>query len=130
MILDTSFVIAAEREARRKKPGPADAFLTRYADREMAITFTVSGELACVRSAASRTTWGLLVRPYRILPWEPAISWQYGEIFRDLSDRGELIGSNDLWIAATARFHNQPIVTANSREFRRVKGLEVIDFTE
>jgi len=130
MILDTSFVIAAERETRRKKPGPADAFLARHADKKMAITFTVSGELACGRTASSRTSWGILVRPYQILPWESAISWEYGSIFRELSERGLMIGTNDLWIAATARFHNSTLVTANSKEFCRVEGLEVIDFTK
>lgn len=47
VILDTNFVIAAEREAMRDPTGRAHAFLSSHADEEFFITFTVAGELAC-----------------------------------------------------------------------------------
>jgi tRNA(fMet)-specific endonuclease VapC len=56
------------------------------------------------------------------------IAWQYGELYRALSAVGQLIGSNDLWIAATALVHNMPVVTANRAEFTRVPGLSVLIF--
>ena len=49
----------------------------------------------------------------------------YGEIRSHLEVRGELIGSNDLWIAAHARSAGLTLVTSNEREFRRVPGLKV-----
>ena len=53
-------------------------------------------------------------------------AWHYREIFRSLKERGELIGANDLWIAAAALRHNEPLVTRNARDFQRVPGLQVL----
>lgn len=128
LILDTSFVIAAEREARRGAPGLTDAFLGAHAGERFFITFTVAGELACGQSAAARRDWQRLCRPFPVLPWTMDVSWQYGEIFRQLQSQGGLIGTNDLWIAATALVHGAGVVTSNGDEFRRVKGLAVLSF--
>jgi tRNA(fMet)-specific endonuclease VapC len=128
LILDTSFVITAEREARRAVPGRADAFLARWADETFYITFTVAGELACGQSASDRRDWQHLCRPYPILPWTMEVSWQYGEIYRALAPQGQLIGTNDMWIAATALTHGFGLVTRNHDEFQRVPGLVVETF--
>lgn len=44
-------------------------------------------------------------------------------------DRGEMIGANDLLIAAHARSLKAILVTNNVREFGRVKGLKVENWT-
>lgn len=59
-----------------------------------------------------------------VLPSE-RIAEEYAEIRVHLERRGELIGSNDLWIAAHARSERLTLVTSNEREFRRVPGLAV-----
>ncbi len=128
LILDTSFVVCAEREARRRRPGACDAFLAEHPGETFHLTFTVVGELACGRSVAAREEWRKLCRPYRILPWSVEIAWQYGEIYRQLSGQGRLIGTNDLWIAATAIAHGMPLVSNNLAEFARVDGLQVLGF--
>jgi tRNA(fMet)-specific endonuclease VapC len=43
----------------------------------------------------------------------------------DLERRGQMIGNNDLWIAAHAKTAGMTLVTDNEREFRRVRGLKV-----
>jgi tRNA(fMet)-specific endonuclease VapC len=43
----------------------------------------------------------------------------YGEIQADLESKGEMIGNNDLWIAAHALAAGLTLVT-NNKEFRRV----------
>lgn len=128
LILDTNFVIAAEREARRGESGQAHAFLAAHPDEEFFITFTVAGELACGISAATRVVWQRLIQPYAILEWEQEVSFVYGEIYRQLAAKGNLIGTNDLWIAATALHHGLPIVTQNHDEFARVDHLQVVRF--
>ena len=40
-----------------------------------------------------------------------------------------LIGTNDLWIAATAVVFDLPLVSRNVVEFRRVPGLHVLSYT-
>jgi tRNA(fMet)-specific endonuclease VapC len=128
LILDTNFVITGEREANRRTPGRADAFLAAHANDVFFITFTVAGELACGQSAAALANWQHLCHPYAILPWSLDVSWQYGEIYRELAATGSLIGTNDLWIAATALVHGMPLVTNNTDEFSLVKGLTVMGF--
>ena len=128
MILDTSFVIAAEREAKRGVMGAADEFLGAHTARSFFITFTIAGELACGQSAAAFESWKQLCQPFAILPWTREVSWRYGAIYRQLQARGNLIGANDLWIAATAVVHGMPVVTSNVAEFQRVEGLAVVGF--
>lgn len=128
LILDTNFVIAAEREVKRRTPGPANAFLATHSRETFFITFTVAGELACGQSAAALADWKRLCHPFAILPWTLDVSWQYGEIYRRLAAGGKLIGTNDLWIAATAIVHGTPVVTNNTGEFNRISGLKVMGF--
>jgi tRNA(fMet)-specific endonuclease VapC len=49
----------------------------------------------------------------------------YGQIRADLHQRGALIGSYDLLIAAQAISLHLTLVSSNVREFRRVSGLRV-----
>jgi tRNA(fMet)-specific endonuclease VapC len=56
-------------------------------------------------------------------PDEAAI--QYAQIRADLKRRGEMIGANDLFIAAHARSLGLRLVTNNTAEFGRVKDLKV-----
>lgn len=123
LILDTNFLITAEREARRGEPGRASEFLAGRLEEKFFITFTIVGELACGQSASIRRDWERLCRPYPVLPWTMEISWCYGEIYRSLAARGELIGANDMWIAATALANGYGVVTNNTSEFGRVEGL-------
>ncbi len=128
LILDTNFVITAEREARRGESARVDAFLAKRSDASLFITFTVAGELACGQSANARADWERLCRPYPVLPWTSEISWRYGELYRLLASRGQLIGTNDLWIAATALAYGHGLVTNNREEFDRVPDLAVETF--
>lgn len=128
LILDTNFIIAAEREARRGIGGGVDQFLTRRAGETFFITFTVAGELACGQSAEARRDWERLCRPYPVLPWTLEVSGHYGEIYRVLAAKGNLIGTNDLWIAATAIANDLGVVTNNQQEFSRVPGLVVVSY--
>jgi tRNA(fMet)-specific endonuclease VapC len=53
----------------------------------------------------------------------------YGAIRAELERQGEMIGNNDLWIAAHAKAAGLTLVTNNEREFRRVRGLRVQNWT-
>lgn len=128
LILDTNFIIVAEREARRRVTDTIDRFFMSRANETFFITFTVAGELACGRSASPRKDWERLCRPYPVLPWSSEISWQYGEIYRELSGKGKLIGANDMWIAATALVNEMGVVTNNLEEFERVPDLVVVSY--
>jgi tRNA(fMet)-specific endonuclease VapC len=49
----------------------------------------------------------------------------YGQLRTLLEQRGEVIGNNDLWIAAHALARKLVLVTNNEREFRRVPALKL-----
>jgi tRNA(fMet)-specific endonuclease VapC len=53
----------------------------------------------------------------------------YAQIRADLKKRGQLIGANDLFIAAHARGLGVTLVTNNVAEFGRVKGLDLENWT-
>jgi tRNA(fMet)-specific endonuclease VapC len=59
------------------------------------------------------------------LEWTLDAAEAYADIRADLKVRGEMIGANDLLIAAHARSLKATLVTNNTREFRRVKHLKV-----
>lgn len=128
LIVDTNFVISMEREAKRRVPGAATRFLEMHATDRFFMPFIVSGEMACGQSAADKRKWQALCKPFESLPWTAEISWQYGEIYRYLKLDGNLIGGNDLWIAATALVYDMPLVTNNAREFDRIRGLKVLGY--
>ena len=52
-----------------------------------------------------------------------------GKIRADLERAGQIIGGNDLMIAATALANRGIVVTNNSREFSRVNGLSIEDWS-
>ena len=128
LILDTNFIIVAEREAKRGVTTTIDRFFASRTKETFYITFTVAGELACGQSASPKRDWEGLCRPYPILPWTNEVSWQYGEIYRALAAKGQLIGANDMWIAAVALVHGMGVVTNNVDEFSRVPGLAVVTY--
>ena len=128
LILDTIFIIVAEREAKRGITTTIERFFASRTRETFYITFTVAGELACGQSASPKRDWERLCRPYPILPWSAEVSWQYGEIYRTLAANGQLIGTNDMWIAATALVHDMGVVTNNVDEFSRVPGLAVVSY--
>lgn len=53
----------------------------------------------------------------------------YAEIRADLKKRGAMIGANDLFIAAHARALSLRLVTNNTAEFERVRGLALENWT-
>jgi tRNA(fMet)-specific endonuclease VapC len=60
-----------------------------------------------------------------VIPMAIEVARSYGAIRSDLAARGELIGNNDLWIAAHAKSLGLTLVTNNEREFQRVDGLTI-----
>lgn len=130
LIVETTFLIDLEREIRRGIQGSATRFLESHVEDRLYLTFTVIGELAAGASLARRAAWQTFIAPFRVLESSLDISWHFGEIYRSLKRDGLLIGSNDLWIAATGLAHDMPVVTGNLRHFRRVPGLTVLSYGE
>lgn len=127
IILETTFLIDFERERLAGRGATMD-FLKAHAEERLYITDTIAGELACGSSLSARVRWEGFIRPFGILEWTSAVNWHYGEIYRYLKMRGQMIGTNDIWIAATALEYECPLVTANTDHFRRVPNLVVLGY--
>jgi tRNA(fMet)-specific endonuclease VapC len=54
----------------------------------------------------------------------------YGELRAELERKGTPIGANDLFIAAIAKANKAIFVTNNTKEFSRVSGLILEDWTQ
>lgn len=54
----------------------------------------------------------------------------YGEIRATLEGQGRPIGNNDLWIGAHAMALDVTLATNNEREFKRIAGLSVENWTK
>lgn len=70
-----------------------------------------------------------LLRLDGILPWDVAAVDHTALIRRELADLGTPIGANDTAIAGHARSLGLILVTNNTREFSRVAGLRLEDWT-
>lgn len=60
-----------------------------------------------------------------VLPFEAPADERYGELRAHLEESGNAIGANDMLIAAHALALGLTLVTANEREFARVRGLSM-----
>ncbi len=65
-----------------------------------------------------------------VLAYDEAAAGHYGEIRANLESKGTPVGVNDLHIAGHARSQGLILVTNNIKEFERVEGLRVIDWTD
>ena len=127
--LDTTFLIDAQRErSRNRGDGPAHRFLAADPALELHLPAPALGEFAEGFDDDDHPVLRAVRELHLLLPVDEATALVYGRIRRDLRQRGSLIGTNDLWIAATALRHDLPLVTANEGELGRVPGLEVMGY--
>lgn len=68
--------------------------------------------------------------PLQRLAFDENASYEYGIIRTKLEQEGQIIGSNDLFIAAHAKSLDAVLVTNNTNEFQRVEDLKIEDWTK
>jgi tRNA(fMet)-specific endonuclease VapC len=115
---------------RQKRP---EALLRRFEKLrpgEAAISVITYGELLYGAGKSVHRTRALeRLQEFVVLlpafPLPESAAEQYGKIRAALESKGEIIGNNDLWIAAHALTAGLILVTNNDREFRRVRGLKI-----
>jgi tRNA(fMet)-specific endonuclease VapC len=125
-LLDTNTFIYV----RRRRPPLVRARFDKLEVGEAALSIITYGELIFgAEKAGDRATQIAdlerltALTPILSLPLEAAAV--YGAIRAVLQARGEVIGPNDLWIAAHAKALGLTLVTNNEREFRRIAGLKI-----
>lgn len=125
-LLDTNICIYI----RQKRPPSVLARFARLKPGEAVLSVITYGELLYGAEKSRERTLALarlqeLISLLPVLELPLEASARYGQFRADLEKRGEIIGGNDLWIAAHAQATGLILVTNNEREFRRIKGLKL-----
>ena len=123
-VLDTNFLIARWWEGEGR---PASVWLTANADLILGIPWIVKAEFLRGSEIAGHDRQAIrdfLKRFPTIWPDENTLEI-YASLYSTLKKRNELIGQNDLWIAASALQKSVPLVSKNKIEFQRVPGLRI-----
>lgn len=127
LLFDTCFLIDLERELRRG-PGKAHAFLKRNATARACLCWTVAGEFAEGFGDLHHPACAAMLERFEILSMDVATAHHYAVITRRLRAENQLIGANDLWIAAAALANAITLVSNNTAHFSRVPGLSVVGY--
>lgn len=69
------------------------------------------------------------ISPFEIIAFDNPACEIYADIRCQLEKKGQMIGPNDLIIAATVLAYNGILVTHNKKEFTRIKHLKLVDWT-
>lgn len=85
---------------------------------------------AAARRKQNQTVLDSLVLHLAVLDWPQEAAAHYAQIRLDLKKRGAQLGAADLMIAAQARAMGAVVVTNNIKDFGRVKGLQVENWTQ
>jgi predicted nucleic acid-binding protein len=121
MLLDTTFFIDLEGELRATRAGPCAGFLKTHRHVTKHVSVITMGEFAAGAPAAATLRF---FRGYQRVSLGRDLAVFGGRLQANLNFE---MGENDLWIAATAKFHGLPLVSRD-RHFSRIPGLEVIAY--
>jgi tRNA(fMet)-specific endonuclease VapC len=118
---------------RQKKPD-AIKQITRQRPEDLLISSITVSELeyGCEKSAdphKNRLALMEFLSPFSILPFDPLAAQHYGKLRAQLERDGTPVGAMDMLIAAHARSVNATLVTNNTRDFKRIKGLNLADWS-
>ncbi len=125
-MLDTSMCIYL----RQNRPPEVTTRFRQMQPGDGVLSVITYGELLYGAERSQQRTKALdslarLVSLLPVLPLPEEAASAYGEIRATLEKRGQMIGGNDLWIAAHAKSAELTLVTNNEREFKRVPGLKL-----
>lgn len=130
-LLDTNICVyiikgkspAAMRQVQSKQPGEIAVSAISLAELEYGVVHSRYPD-------RNRVALLEFLFPLTILDFDQAAAVEYGRI-RSLLETGKRpIGPMDLLLAAQAKSHDLILVTNNEREFKRVEGLRVENWTK
>ena len=124
-MLDTNII----SDLIKNPQGRAAKRIAKVGEDNICTSIIVAAELryGCTKSGSTRLLRAVeeLLGEIEVLPLEVPADAEYGGIRSELEAAGKPIGGNDLLIAAHACAVQATIVTANTDEFKRIRGLSV-----
>ena len=112
-------------ERRLRELSPRNIFIPEMVVAEL--------RFGALKSRQSKRNWQRIeafMSPLTKLPFADEATNHYADIRKSLETQGQPIGPNDLIIASTARAYGTILITRNTREFGKVSGLQIEDWTE
>jgi tRNA(fMet)-specific endonuclease VapC len=130
-LLDTDICIFI---ARQKPRSVADRF-KKHRTGDLAMSVINYGELRLGAEKSDHSSIALaklelFIQAVPVLAIEPEVAHYYSQVRLDLQRRGQIIGANDLWIAAHCLQLGLTLVTNNEREFSRIPNLPIENWTQ
>ena len=130
-MLDTNICIYIAK----RQPPEAKARFERLKPGQLVMSAITYGELYFGARKSSQRAKALtqleeLVQDIFVESLDSTVARAYGEIRATLEEQGRLIGNNDLWIGAHALALGVTLATNNEREFQRIAGLSVENWTK
>jgi predicted nucleic acid-binding protein len=128
LLVDTSVIVRLEHE-----DADLDEFITSLQDEEAAISAITASELlvGVLRGAPEQRRiqreafTNYVLDRFAVLPFDLNAARIHARLWTMLATGGNMVGLNDLLIAATALAGNHAVLTDNVRDFSRVPGLKV-----
>lgn len=129
-LLDTNII----SDVIRSPDGPAARRIEQVGPKKIFTSIIVAAELryGCAKKGSPKLhakVEGILAT-IPLLPMDIPADADYGGIRAELEAAGQPIGMNDLLIAAHAYALDLTLVTDNTREFSRIRGLKVENWLE
>ncbi len=127
-LLDTSFLIGLWRQP---VTGPESRFLGNQEGLALGLPWVVRAEFL-IGSVIARHDMARVAVFFDAFPmvWaDEDILLCYARAQAALRAAKLTVGANDLWIAAAALRHDLPVLTRNLKDFGRVEGLKLLDYT-
>jgi len=124
-MLDTNII----SDLIRNPQGRAARQIARVGEQDVCTSIIVAAELryGCAKSGSKRLAKAVddVLSEISVLAFDSPADSEYADMRSALETAGKPIGGNDLLIAAHARAVGATVVTNNSNEFERVRGLKV-----
>lgn len=124
-MLDTNII----SDLVKRPQGKAARRIAKVGEDNICTSIMVAAELryGCAKSGSKRLLQAVedILGEIAVLPFDVPADAEYGGIRSELEAAGKPIGGNDLLIAAHACATGATIVTANTDEFKRIRGLNV-----
>ncbi|WGS22984.1 MULTISPECIES: type II toxin-antitoxin system VapC family toxin [unclassified Bradyrhizobium] len=129
-LLDTNII----SDLVRNPQGKVAKRIAKVGEANVCTSIIVASELryGCAKAGSPRLTKAVeeILGEIPVLPFDVPADAEYGVVRSELEAAGKPIGSNDLLIAAHASALSMTIVTANTDEFKRARGLKVTNWLD
>ena len=122
-LLDTNIVIYVLKRRPKEVLDIFNANASRMAISSITLSELIYGAEKSLNTDKNLEAVEEFVSHLEVLPYDAKASQHYGQIKAALEKKGQIIGENDIHIAAHAISHGLILVCNNVREFKRVPNL-------